>query len=53
MVAVSESTDKLRQEWDRFVGFAFANADALIEIDQSLKPRLSARTAVLELHPAQ
>ena len=37
MVAVSESTDKLRQERDRFVGFAFANADALIEIDQSLK----------------
>ena len=28
---------KLREERDRFVGFAFANADALIEVDQDLK----------------
>src|SRR5215475_6983615 len=30
---VASITDKLREERDRFVGFAFANADLLLELD--------------------
>lgn len=30
-------TDRLREERDRFVGFAFSNADVLVEMDDTTK----------------
>lgn len=31
------NADRLREERDRFVGFAFSNADILLELDESSK----------------
>jgi hypothetical protein len=32
---VASITDRLREDRDRFVGFAFANADLLLELDSA------------------